>query len=126
MNCNKFWRARRLNWEIVINCQENHHGDIVCNTAGGDELGVFPVPQGEPPFAEWVADEVTKSRMHHLHEMLLFLDPQGSLFCTRRVGHEFVAMKKYRGDEDAVKHNRLHEIAILRQLSHRNLVGLFE
>lgn len=112
--------------DVVINCRQDADGNVSCTSLGGDCVGVFSVPPGEQPFSHWVADELVACRSPS-QEQLLLVDPNGKIFCSRKLCAEFVFMKSRRQDEDrGTPPGYLRQLAIQRGLMHSNVVRLLD
>lgn len=129
-------KARRADWkaedwkDMLFNCQEDGNGHIACTTLGGEDAAQFLIPPGESPYGMWIADELIKCKKPQQEpKQLRLLDPEGSIFCTRKIGDEFVAMKtltRLDNDGEGVCSMALREMAVLKMLSHKNIVRLLD
>jgi len=86
------------------------------------------VPPGEQPFDTWVADKVITSRNQPpSQDELHMVDPAGTIFCTKKLDEEFVAIKTINCPaDDGVPQTTLREISALKQLVHKHVMGLNE
>merc|ERR1712216_316015 len=122
------YKARCSMWgDVIINCRQDDDGCISCTSLAGDIVGLFPVPPGEQPFDAWVADKLVGSR-NQSPEQLRLVDPHGSIFCTRKLGAEFVCMKHMSIDleHEGMPTTQLRAISIQKDLIHNNVVRLLD
>jgi serine/threonine protein kinase len=127
-------KARRVDWkaedwrDLLFNCQEDGNGYIVCTTLAGEHAAQLLIPPGETPYGMWIADELIKSRKSQQEpKRLRLLDPDGNIFCTQKIGDDSVALKTVRNpEEEGACQSSLREVAVLKSLSHKNVVRLID
>lgn len=131
-------KARRSDWkpedwrDTLLNCQEDGNGYTVCTTLAGEDAGQFRIPPGETPYGIWIVDELIKCKKSRQEpKQLRLLDPMGNIFCTQKMGDEYVAIKAARECKEAIHdqgvgQKALREVAVLKKLSHKNIVRLLD